>query len=124
MFGDGIRSLCERTEEIARGFSVERDIIIFGDMGSNVEKFVREGVEELRGSRRRTEDYEGTVERDIGIGESCVGDRVRDKKAGIFKGLRMTAERLKMSADNINLRRRDVIEDLHRPIVGREVDLL
>lgn len=73
MFGDWIRGLSERAEEVAGRFSVERDIIIFGDMGSNVEKFVREGVEELRGSRRRTEDYEGTVERDIGIGEGCVG---------------------------------------------------
>ena len=93
-------------------------------MGSNVEKFVREGIEELRGGRRGTENYEGAVEGNVGIGESSVGDRVRDKKAGIFKGLRMTAERLKMSADNINLRRRDVIEYLHRPIVGMEVDKL
>lgn len=124
MFGDGIRGLSERAEEIARRFGVEWDIIIFGDMGSNVEKFVREGIEELRGRRRGTEDYEGTVERDIGISKSSVGDGLGHKKAGIFKGLRMTAERLKMSADNINLRRRDVIEDLHRPIVGREVDLL
>lgn len=124
MFSDGIRGLSERAEEIARRFGVEGDIIIFGDMGSNVEKFVREGVEELRWRRRRAEDYEGAVEGNVGIGESSVGDRVRDKKAGIFKGLRMTAERLKMSADNINLRRRDVIEYLHRPIVGMEVDKL
>lgn len=124
MFGDGIRSLCERAEEIARRFCVERNTVIIGYVGDGVEKFVGEGIEELRGRRRRAENYEGTVERDISIGESSVGDRVRDKKAGIFKGLRMTAERLKMSADNINLRRRDVIEDLHRPIVGREVDLL
>ena len=124
MFGDGIRSLCERTEEIARGFCVERNTVIIGYVGDGVEKFVGEGIEELRGRRRGTENYEGAVEGNVGIGESCVGDRVRDKKAGIFKGLRMTAERLKMSADNINLRRRDVIEDLHRPIVGREVDLL
>lgn len=124
MIGDGIRGLSERAEEIAGSFSVERNVIIFGDMGSNVEKFVREGVEELRGSRRRAEDYEGTVKRDVGIGESSVGDGLRHKKAGIFKGLRMTAERLKMSADNVNLEGRDIIEDLHRPIVGREVDLL
>lgn len=124
MFGDGIRSLCERTEEIARGFCVERNTVIIGYVGDGVEKFVGEGIEELRGRRRGTENDEGTMERDIGISKSSVGDRVRDKKAGIFKGLRMTAERLKMSADNINLRRRDVIEDLHRPIVGREVDLL
>ena len=51
-------------------------------------------------------------------------DNLSDKLQGIFKGLRMTAERLKMSADNINLRRRDVIEYLHRPIVGMEVYLL
>lgn len=124
MFGDGIRSLCERTEEIARRFCVERNIVVVGYVGDGVEKFVGEGIEELRGRRRGTENDEGAVEGNVGIGESCVGDRVRDKKAGIFKGLRMTAERLKMSADNINLRRRDVIEDLHRPIVGREVDLL
>lgn len=124
MFGDGIRSLCERTEEIARGFCVERNAVIIGYVGDGVEKFVGEGIEELRGRRRGTENDEGAVERDISIGESSVGDGLRHKKAGIFKGLRMTAERLKMSADNINLRRRDVIEDLHRPIVGREVDLL
>lgn len=124
MFSDGIRGLSERAEEIARRFGVEWDIIIFGDMGSNVEKFVREGVEELRGRRRRTEDYEGTVERDISIGESSVGGGLRHKKAGIFKGLRMTAERLKMSADNVNLEWRDIVEYLHRPIVGREVYLL
>ena len=93
-------------------------------MGDGVEKFVGEGVEELRGRRRGTDNYEGTMGRDISICESSVGDRVRDKEAGIFKGLRMTAERLKMSADNINLRRRDVIEYLHRPIVGMEVYLL
>lgn len=124
MIGDGIRGLSERAEEIARRFGVEWDIIIFGDMGSNVEKFVREGVEELRGSRRRAEDYEGTVKRDVGIGESSVGDGLGYKKAGIFKGLRMTAERLKMSADNVNLEWRDIVEYLHRPIVGMEVNLL
>ena len=124
MFSDGIRGLSERAEEIARRFGVEGDIIIFGDMGSNVEKFVREGVEELRGRRRWTENDESAVEGNVGIGESCVGDGLGHKKAGIFKGLRMTAERLKMSADNINLRRRDVIEYQHRPIVGMEVYLL
>lgn len=124
MFSYGIRSLCERTEEIARRFCIERNTVVIRDMDNGVEKFVGEGIEELRGRRRGTENYESAVEGNVGIGESCVGDRVRDKKAGIFKGLRMTAERLKMSADNINLRRRDVIEDLHRPIVGREVDLL
>lgn len=124
MFGDGIRSLSERAEEIARGFCVERNAVIIGYMGDGVEKFVGEGIEELRGRRRGTENDEGTMERDIGISKSSVGDGLGHKKAGIFKGLRMTAERLKMSADNINLRRRDVIEDLHRPIVGREVDLL
>lgn len=121
---DGIRGLRERTEEIARGFCIERNIVVIRDMDNGVEKFVGEGVEELGRRRRRTENDKGAVERDIGIGESSVGDRVRDKKAGIFKGLRMTAERLKMSADNINLRRRDVIEYLHRPIVGMEVYLL
>lgn len=121
---DGIRGLRERTEEIARGFCIERDIVVIRDMDNGVEKFVGEGVEELGRRRRRTENDKGAVEGNVGIGESSVGDRVRDKKAGIFKGLRMTAERLKMSADNINLRRRDVIEYLHRPIVGMEVYLL
>ena len=124
MIGDGIRSLCERTEEIARGFCVERNAVVIRDMDNGVEKFVGEGIEELRGRRRGTENYESAVEGNVGIGESSVGDRVRDKKAGIFKWLRMTAERLKMSADNINLRRRDVIEYQHRPIVGLEVYLL
>lgn len=87
MFGDWIRDLSERAEEIAGRFSIEKNVIIFGDMGSNVKKFVREGVEELRGSRRRTEDYEGTVKRNIGIGESSVGDGLRHKEAGIFKRL-------------------------------------
>ena len=124
MFSDGIRGLSERAEEIARRFGVEGDIIIFGDMGSNVEKFVREGVEELRGRRRWTENDESAVEGNVGIGESCVGDGLGHKKAGIFKGLRMTAERLKMPADNVNLEWRDIVEDLHRPIVGMEVDKL
>lgn len=109
--------MCERTEEIARRFGVERNVVVIGYMNNGVEKFVREGVEELRGRRRGTENDKSAVDGNVGIGESSVGDRVRDKKAGIFKGLRMTAERLKMSADNINLRRRDVIEYLHRPIV-------
>lgn len=121
---DGIRGLRERTEEIARGFCIERNTVVVGYVGDGVEKFVGEGIEELRGRRRRTENYESAVEGNVGIGESSVGDRVRDKKAGIFKGLRMTAERLKMSADNVNLEGRDIVEDLHRPIVGREVNLL
>ena len=124
MFGDGIRRLCERAEEIARGFCIERNAVIIGYVGDGVEKFVGEGIEELRGRRRGTENYEGTMERDISIGESSVRDGLRHKEAGIFKRLRMTAERLKMSADNINLRRRDVIEYQHRPIVGMEVSLL
>lgn len=61
MFGDGIRSLCERTEEIARRFCIERNTVIIGYVGDGVEKFVGEGVEELRGRRRRAENYEGTV---------------------------------------------------------------
>lgn len=124
MFGGGIRGLCERTEEIARGFCVERNIVVVEYVGDGVEKFVGEGIEELRGRRRGTENYEGTMERNISIGESSVRDGLRHKKADIFKGLRMTAERLKMSADNINLRRRDIIEYMHRPIVGMEVYLL
>ena len=124
MFSYGIRGLRERAEEIARGFCIERNTVIIGNVADGVEKFVGEGIEELRGRRRGTENDEGAVERDISIGESCVGDGLRHKKAGIFKGLRMTAERLKMSADNINLRRRDVIEYQHRPIVGMEVYLL
>mgnify|MGYP006918726685 FL=1 len=124
MFSYGIRGLRERAEEIAGSFSVEWNTVVVGYVGDGVEKFVGEGVEELGRRRRRAENYESTVEGNVGIGESSVGDRVRDKKAGIFKGLRMTAERLKMSADNINLRRRDVIEYLHCPIVGMEVYLL
>lgn len=73
MFGDGIRNLCERTEEIARRFCVERNIVVVGYVGDGVEKFVGEGVEELGRRRRRAENYEGTVERDISIGESSVG---------------------------------------------------
>lgn len=73
MFGDGIRSLCERTEEIARRFCIERNTVIIGYVGDGVEKFVGEGIEELRGRRRGTENDEGTVERDISIGESSVG---------------------------------------------------
>lgn len=121
---DGIRGLRERTEEIARGFCIERDIVVIRDMDNGVEKFVGEGVEELGRRRRRTENDKGAVERDIGIGESSVGDGLGHKEAGIFKGLRMTAERLKMSADNVKLEGRDIVEDLHRPIVGREVNLL
>lgn len=121
---DGIRGLRERTEEIARGFCIERDIVVIRDMDNGVEKFVGEGVEELGRRRRMTENDKGAVERDIGIGESSVGDGLGHKEAGIFKGLRMTAERLKMSADNVNLEGRDIVEDLHRPIVGREVNLL
>lgn len=121
---DGIRGLRERTEEITRGFCIERDIVVIRDMDNGVEKFVGEGVEELGRRRRRTENYEGSVEGNVGIGESSVGDGLGHKEAGIFKGLRMTAERLKMSADNVNLEGRDIVEDLHRPIVGREVNLL
>lgn len=87
MFGDGIRSLCERTEEIARGFCVERNIVVVGYMGYGVKKFMREGVEKLGWRRRRAKDYEGTVERDIGISKSSVGDGLRHKEAGIFKRL-------------------------------------
>lgn len=121
---DGIRGLRERTEEIARGFCIERDIVVIRDMDNGVEKFVGEGVEELGRRRRSTENYEGAVEGNVGIGESSVGDGLGHKEAGIFKGLRMTAEILKMSADNVNLEGRDIVEDLHRPIVGREVNLL
>lgn len=121
---DGIRGLRERTEEIARGFCIERDIVVIRDMDNGVEKFVGEGVEELGRRRRRTENDKGAVERDIGIGESSVGDGLGHKEAGIFKGLRMTAERLKMSADNVNLEGRDIVEYQHRPIVGMEVYLL
>lgn len=124
MFSDGIRGLRERAEEIARRFGVERDIIVIRDMDNGVQEFVREGIEKLGRRRRRTEDYESAVERDIGICESSVGGGLRHKEAGIFKGLRMTAERLKMSADNVNLEGRDIVEELHRPIVGREVNLL
>ena len=106
------------------GFCVERNTVIIGYVGDGVEKFVGEGIEELRGRRRGTENYESAVEGNVGIGESCVGDGLGHKEAGIFKGLRMTVERLKMSADNVNLEGRDIVEDWHRPIVGREVNLL
>lgn len=124
MFSYGIRGLRERAEEIARRFCIERDIVVIRDMDNGVQEFVREGIEELRGRRRRTENDKGAVEGNVGIGESSVGDGLGHKEAGIFKGLRMTAERLKMSADNVNLEGRDIVEDLHRPIVGREVNLL
>lgn len=62
-----------------------------------------EGVEELRGRRRRTENDESAVKGNIGIGESGVGSRLIDKKTGIFKRTRMTGESLKMSADGTNL---------------------
>lgn len=124
MFSYGIRGLRERAEEIARRFCIERNTVIIGNVGDSVEKFVGEGVEELGRRRRRAENYESTVEGNVGIGESSVGDGLGHKEAGIFKGLRMTAERLKMSADNVNLEGRDIVEDLHRPIVGREVNLL
>ena len=124
MFGDGIRSLCERTEEIARRFGVERNVVVIGYVSCGVEKFVGEGVEKLRGIRRGTENDEGAVKGNVGISKSSVGGRLRDKKTGIFKRTRVTGESLKMSADSINLRRRDVIEYLHRPIVGMEVYLL
>ena len=124
MFGDGIRSLSERTEEIARRFGVERNVVVIGYVSCGVEKFVGEGVEKLRGIRRGTENDEGAVKGNVGISKSSVGGRLRDKKTGIFKRTRVTGESLKMSADSINLRRRDVIEYLHRPIVGMEVYLL
>lgn len=124
MFSYGIRGLRERAEEIAGSFSVEWNIVVVGYVGDSVEKFVGEGVEELGRRRRRAENYESTVEGNVGIGESSVGDGLGHKEAGIFKGLRMTAERLKMSADNVNLEGRDIVEELHRPIVGREVNLL
>lgn len=73
MFGDGIRRLCERAEEIARRFGVERNVVVIGYMNNGVEKFVGEGVEELRGRRRGTENDESAVERDISIGEGSVG---------------------------------------------------
>ena len=124
MFSYGIRGLRERAEEIAGSFSVEWNTVVVGYVGDGVEKFVGEGVEELGRRRRRTENDKGAVERDIGIGESSVGDGLGHKEAGIFKGLRMTAERLKMSADNVNLEGRDIVEELHRPTVGRKVNLL
>ena len=93
----------KRTKEITGRFGVERNVIVVRYVGSSVKKLVGEGVEELRGRRRRTEDDESAVKRNVGISEGGVESRLRDKKTGIFKGLRMTGESLKMSADGTNL---------------------
>ena len=90
----------ERTEEIARRFCVERNAVIIGHVGDDMEKFVGEGVEKLRGRRRGTENDEGAVKRNVGIGKSSIRGRLRDKKTGIFKRTRVTGESLKMSADS------------------------
>lgn len=119
-----IRSLGKRANEITGRFGVERNVVVIGYVSCGVEKFVGEGVEKLRGRRRGTENDEGAVKRNVGISKSRVGSRLRDKNTGIFKRTRVTGESLKMSADSINLRRRNVVEYLHRPIVGMEVNLL
>lgn len=93
----------ERTKKITGRFGVKRNIIVIGYVSCGVEKFVGEGVEELRRGRRRTENDESAVEGNVGISEGGVESRLRDKKTGIFKGLRMTGESLKMSADGTNL---------------------
>ena len=98
-----IRSLGKRTKEITGRFGVERNVVVIGYVSCGVEKFVGEGVEELRGRRRRAENDESAVKGNVGVGESGVGSRLRDKKTGIFKWLRVTGESLKMSADGTNL---------------------
>lgn len=68
-----IRCLGKRAKEITGRFGVERNVVVIGYVGSGVEKFVGEGVEKLRGRRRGTENDEGAVKGNVGIGESGVG---------------------------------------------------
>lgn len=93
----------ERAKEITGRFGVKWNVIVVGYVSCGMEKFVGEGVEELRGRRRRAENDESAVKGNVGVGESGVGSRLRDKKTGIFKWLRVTGEILKMSADGTNL---------------------
>lgn len=95
-----IRSLGKRAKEITGRFGVERNVVIIGYVGSGVKKFVGEGVEKLRGRRRGTENDEGAVKGNVGIGKSSIRGRLRDKNTGIFKRTRVTGESLKMSADS------------------------
>lgn len=68
-----IRSLGERTNEIAGRFCAKWNVVVIGYVGCGVKKLVGEGVEELRGRRRWTEDDESAVKGNVGIGESGVG---------------------------------------------------
>lgn len=63
----------ERTNEIAGRFCAKWNIVVIGYVGSGVKKLVGEGVEELGGRRRRTENDEGAVKGNVSIGESGVG---------------------------------------------------
>lgn len=56
-----IRSLGERTNEIAGRFCTKWNVVVIGYMGGGVKKLVGEGVEELRWRRRGTENDEGAV---------------------------------------------------------------
>lgn len=94
--------MSERANEIAWRFCTKWNVVVIGYVGCGVKKLVGEGVEELRGRRRWTEDDESTVKANVSISESGVGVRLRDKKTGIFKRTRVTGESLKMSADSID----------------------
>lgn len=56
-----IRSLGERTNEIAGRFCTKWNVVVIRYVGSGVKKLVGEGVEELGGRRRWTENDEGAV---------------------------------------------------------------
>lgn len=56
-----IRSLGERTYEIAGCFCAKWNVVVIGYVGSGVKKLVGEGIEELGGRRRWTENDEGAV---------------------------------------------------------------
>ena len=92
----------KRAKEITWRFGVERDVVVIGYVSCDVKKFVGEGVEKLRGRRRGTENDEGAVKGNVGIGKSSIGGRPIDKNTGIFKRTRVTGESLKMSADSID----------------------
>lgn len=73
MASERIRGLGERANEIAGCFCTKWNVVVIGYVGSGVKKLVGEGVEELGGRRRWTEDDEGAVKGNVGIGEGCVG---------------------------------------------------
>jgi hypothetical protein len=53
--------LGERANEIAWCFCAKWNVVVIGYVGGGVKKLVGEGVEELRGRRRWTENDEGAV---------------------------------------------------------------